>query len=108
MSGSNGSRIHRNLVPGEWEIQVCVVWNGDKLRRCQACKQANVRYIHRLRHKETGVALEVGISCCGVLIGDPDLAQRLENEVKRKLGWREYYGTKTWKPCAVKPEDLDQ
>jgi hypothetical protein len=101
------TRMRSDLVAGEWEVQVCLVWNGDKLRRCQACNQANIRYIHRLRHRETAAVLEVGIACCGVLIGNPDLAQRLENEVKRKLGWREHYGTTTWRPCAVHPEDVD-
>ena len=103
-----GERIRPDLIPGEWEVTHCLVHNGDRLLTCQACNQANVRFVHRLRHKETAAVLSVGISCCGVLIADQDLARRLENEVKRKVGWREFYGTTTWKPCAVKPEDLDQ
>jgi hypothetical protein len=103
---NEGSRIRQDLIPGEWEVQVCLVW--PKLRRCQACNHANVRYAHRLRHRATAEVLEVGIECCGVLTGDPDLARRLENAVKRKLGWREHYGTETWRPCAVHPEDLNQ
>ena len=104
----SGPRIRPELVPGEWEVQMCLVWNGDRLYRCQACNQANVRYIHRLRHIETAEVLQVGIACCGLLTGDPDIAQLLQNEVKRKLGWREYYGYNGWRPCSASPDDLEE
>jgi hypothetical protein len=100
-------RMRDDLVPGEWEVDSCYVFDRTpRLHRCQACNQKNVRYRHRIRHIETGKTMDVGISCCGVLIMDPDLAQRLENEVKRKLSWREHYQTRTWKPCRATPEDL--
>ena len=102
-----GERIRPDLIPGEWDVQVCLVWNGKQLSTCEACNQAHVRFIHRIEHKKTDQQLNVGMVCCGVLIGDARLAERLENEVKRKLGWREHYGTTTWRPCAVHPEDLE-
>jgi hypothetical protein len=36
----------------------------------------------------------------------PRLAQLSQNEVKRKLGWREHYGYAGWRPCEAKPEDV--
>src|SRR5262249_41748122 len=102
-----GTRIRGDLVPGEWEVLFCDVWPGPKLRRCEACNQDNIRYVHTIRHKATGLWIKVGVSCCGALIRDHDLARRLENECKRKLGWREFYEVKTWRPCHVTPEDLE-
>jgi hypothetical protein len=101
-------RMHSDLVPGEWEVDRCYVGLGNKLHRCQACSQANVRFRHRLRHKQTGNVIDVGIKCCGVLIGNPELAQKLENECKRKMGWREHYEVQSWKPCSVTIDDLEE
>lgn len=103
-----GSRIRSDLVPGEWQVLACQVWPRGQMRRCRACNQVNVRYVHVIRHKTTGLWIEVGISCCGFLIQDLDLATRLGNECKRKLGWWEYYGVTSWKPCKVTPEDLEE
>jgi hypothetical protein len=101
------SRVRPELVPGEWEVQSLIVCSGTGRTRCEACGRV-IRYIHCLKHKETAKVLDVGIECCGALTGDFDLAQRLQNEGKRKMGWREHYGDRPfWKQCTVKPTDLE-
>lgn len=63
---------------------------------CDMCGKEEIRYVHIMEHKETGMMLKVGCVCAGHMMSDYDLAKENEKEFKNKLARKETFLNKAW------------
>jgi hypothetical protein len=63
---------------------------------CDMCGKEEIRYVHIMEHKETGMMLKVGCVCAGHMMSDYALAKENEKEFKNKLARRETFMKKAW------------
>jgi hypothetical protein len=91
----------RSEVPHKDWVCVGVEDLGGPSQICAMCEFKHIRYVHRMRHADYAVELDVGADCAGFMSGDHGAAESRDREMRNRATRLRAFMTTGWKPLGA-------
>ena len=70
--------------------------DDDATQICEMCQSKEIRHVHVMDHRQTGLILECGHICAGHMKGSTERAKHRERQVRNRQARRKRWLTRKW------------